>query len=129
MSLYTCPLFLRFIFETEVIKVIDKEYYEYICSLSNTLYFEHECDARKFDKIIRKIDKTLQKAAKKGKEKIYLDFSLDDFMETFVDYDYHILIDDKYRDKLKKTLYKRLDNGGFVIINLAFCDVIIWNMK
>lgn len=107
----------------------DKEYYEYICSLSNTLCFEHECDARKLEKIIRKIDKILQKAAKNGKEKIYLDFSLNDFMDTFVDNDYHILIDDMYRDKLKKTLYKRLENGGFVIINLVFCDVIIWHNR
>lgn len=107
----------------------DKEYYEYICSLSNTLYFKHKLDSWKFEKIVQKIDKNIQKAAKNGKEKIYLYFSLFEFIVSFTDDDYNILINDIHRDNLRKSLYKRLENGGFVIINLIGYDVIIWKNK
>lgn len=108
----------------------DKEYYNYICSISNHMPDDiSERDMAKLEKIIKKIDRKIKETSQRGRDSLFISYSIIDKIDNWYQSYPSIYIPKKYKRLLKCTLYNRLKNGGFRIVHSIDYTEICWMIK
>lgn len=108
----------------------DKEYYNYVCSLSNHLPDDmSKREIAKLEKVIRKIDNRMQEVSQNRHNTLFVNYSIIDYIKDKLNRYQSIFIPKKYKRFLECTLYKRLKNGGFEINNNESYTTIIWEIE